>query len=172
MRILICCLLLALIIPQAALAVVSFTQLDEDTFVVSHRIKGIGLRGKAIKLVYTKAASLCIAAGYSHMRIVNEESESGQSDDTANASMRVQFYFQDGEDRLDCDRQSDPEYILQAREKLAKRGYQWPEEPSQEMLTTEAEGEGGDTGSCSIPQIAAMARTGLNDEQIIAACGG
>ncbi len=52
-----------------------------------------------MKLVYTKTASLCVAAGFSHMKILERESETGQVDDSANASIRAQFYFADGEDR-------------------------------------------------------------------------
>jgi len=74
---------------------ITFTQLDDDVFVVSHRVKVIGLRGKAMKLVYTKTASLCVAAGFSHMKILEQESETGQADDSANASIRAQFYFED-----------------------------------------------------------------------------
>ena len=57
-----------LLASQAAMATITFTQLDDDVFSVSHRVKIIGSRSKATKMVYTKAASLCIAAGFSHYR--------------------------------------------------------------------------------------------------------
>ena len=108
--------------PQLAMAVVTFDQLDDDLFVVSHRVKAFGLRGKAMKLVYTKTASLCVAAGFSHMKILEQESETGQADDSANASIRAQFFFEDGEERVDCERNADSDYVGQASQKLAKQG--------------------------------------------------
>ena len=65
---------LLLALPQVASAVVTFQQLDGNTFTVSHKVKWIGSRGQAMDLVYEKAASLCIAAGYSHMKILDQES--------------------------------------------------------------------------------------------------
>ncbi|MCP4201333.1 MAG: hypothetical protein GY769_05290 [bacterium] len=173
MRVTIFLLAAALLVPQAARAVITFTQLDDDVFVVSHRVKVIGLRGKAMKLVYTKTASLCVAAGYSHLRILEQESETGQADDSANASIRAQFYFADGEDRVGCERNADPEYIQQARAKLAKQGYRPPEPGAVGAKAAEGASSGSvkpEGSSCAIEQIAAMARAGLSDEQIRAAC--
>lgn len=160
-----------LLVATSAQAVITFTQLDDDVFVVSHRVKIVGLRGKAMKLVYTKTASLCVAAGYSHMKILDQESETGQSDDSANASIRAQFYLEDGEERVGCERNSDPEYIAQASAKLAKSGYE-PPKPKPEGAAELGESPASDvtSSSCDIAQIAAMARAGLTDEQILAAC--
>ena len=162
-----------LLAPQAALAVITFTQLDDDVFVVSHRVKVIGLRGKAMKLVYTKTASLCVAAGFSHMKILEQESETGQVDDSANASIRAQFYFEDGEERVGCERNADPEYIRQAGEKLARQGYRPPEPAAAKTPAAAAtSGTALKDSTCTLEQIAAMARTGLSDEQIRGACLG
>lgn len=167
-------------LPRPAHATITFQQLDDDMFVVSHRVKIIGSRGQAMDMAYTKAASLCVAAGYSHFEILQQESEAEQSDDSANASLRVRFYPQDGEDRIDCARNADPKYVRQAEEKLRKRGYSLPEATSEpagaEAGSGSATGEpGGEAPSscahgCTIEQIAAMARAGLSDEQISAAC--
>ena len=92
--------LLALAAPQASHAVITFIQLAETVFVVSHRVKFIGSRGKAMKLVYTKAASLCVAAGYSHLKILEQESQASQQHESANASIRVKLFMAGGEDRL------------------------------------------------------------------------
>ncbi len=166
-------LLVLVLLPQAAVAVITFTQLDDDVFVVSHRVKVIGLRGKAMKLVYTKTASLCVAAGFSHMKILEQESETGQADDSANASIRAQFYFEDGDERVGCERNSDPEYIQQAGAKLVKMAYE-PPKPEPERAVGSAGAAAGETdlrdGSCTLEQVAAMARAGLTDEQIRAAC--
>lgn len=162
---------LALLVPATADATISFTQIDDEVFVVSHRVKIIGSRGKATKMVYTKAASLCVAAGYSHLQVLHEESEANQADDTANASLRVRFYFEDAGDRIDCEDGADPVYIAEAQEKLRKQGYDPPEAPDPGMSETDAEEVGvAGGGVCTLEQIAAMARTGLSDDQIRAAC--
>lgn len=161
------------LLPAMAAGTISFTQIDGDVFTVSHRVKIIGSRGKATKMVYTKAASLCKAAGYSYYRILNQESEASQKDDSANASLRVKFYFDDAEDRLDCESAADPQYVHEAQTKLTKKGYVAPEPPSLAVGTSTAEstseGSSG-TGICTIEQIAALARAGISDEQIRAAC--
>ncbi len=156
--------MLLLAIPAGA--VITFTQLGDDLFVVSHRVKVLGLRGKAMKVVYEKTASLCVAAGYSHFEILDQESESGQQDDTANASVRAQFFQTSGSGRVDCERNASSQYIEQARVKLAKIGYQPPEPPS---IDGAAPAESM-CGSCTLEQIAAMARAGLSDQQIRGAC--
>lgn len=157
--------LAALVATPAAHAVITFTQLDEDVFIVSHRVKIVGLRGKAMKVVYEKTASLCVAAGFTHMEIQEQESETGQQDDVANATVRAQFFPRDGERRVECERNSSAEYIEQARDKLAKLGYKGPPPATEVSAGAAAGGE-----PCSVVQIAAMARAGLSDEQIKAAC--
>lgn len=167
MRALAFVLVLLLVLPQAALAVITFTQLDQDIFVISHRVKIIGSRGKAQKMVYVKAASLCKAAGYTHFKILDQESNAAQQYEVANASVRVQFYQTDAEGRASCDTNVDPEYVGQARAKLAKIGYQPP--PPLPEPEAAAEGE-ATTRSCTVDQITAMVKAGFADEQIKAAC--
>lgn len=156
--------LLAVAIP--AEAIITFTQLDDDVFVVSHRIKGIGSRGRAIELVFEKAASLCVAAGFSHYKVLAQESAAAQEDESANASVQVKLFFEDGEDRMECEKRASREYVAQAREKLAARGYR---KPAPAELGGEPAIESAN-GSCTIEQIAAMAKAGLSDAQIKAAC--
>lgn len=167
-------LALLLLAPQAALGVITFTQLDDDVFSVSHRVKLIGSRGKAMKMVYTKAASLCVAAGFSHYKVLQQESEAAQEDDTANASVQVKYFQQDGDDRIGCQRNADPEYVAEARAKLHRQGYappppSAPAEPAA-ASPADAAGEGTSAGTCTLEQIAAMARAGLEDDKIRAAC--
>jgi len=156
--------------------IITFTQLDQSTFTVSHRVKGIGSRGKATKLVYTKAASLCVAAGYSYYRVLDQESQASQQYQAANASVTVGFFFEDGPLRISCRDGSDPEYVQEARQKLQRMGYEAPEpaEEADEAAGTMVEEASGPSGSCpqgcTIEQIAAMARAGLPDEKIRAAC--
>lgn len=165
MRVLAFVLAAALVLPQTALAVISFTQLDQDMFVISHRVKIIGSRGKAQKVVFKKAASLCIAADYSYFKILDQESNAGQRYEVANASVRVQLFQDDGEGRIECERNADEDYTEQARTKLAKIGY----EPPPEKPAPPAEDEGV-VRTCTVEQVSVMVKAGLSDEQIKAAC--
>jgi hypothetical protein len=158
-------------VPAASHAVITFTQLADDIFVVSHRVKFIGSRAQAMKLVYEKAASLCVAAGYTHLEILEQESEAVQEDDSANASVRIKLFQADGADRIDCEKNASQQYIGDAATKLAKMGYRPPategggaEGPSM------VEAGGTPTGVCTIEQIVAMVKAGLELEQIKAAC--
>ena len=170
MRVVPIVLAILLLLPQAAAAIITFTQLDDDVFTVSHRVKLIGSRAKATRLVYTKAASLCIAAGFSHYRVLSEQSEAAQEDDSANATLRVKYFRSNADDRTGCRRGSDPVYIEEARQELARMGYRPPppEAGGEEPAATAADCT--PTGTCSLEQIAAMARAGLTDEQIRGAC--
>lgn len=170
-RILVAVCLLALAAPHVGHAVITFTQLADNIFVVSHRVKFLGSRGQAMKLAYTKAASLCVAAGYSHMEIVDQESEAAQEDDAANASVRVKYSMSPGEDRLDCSMNAEHEYVGQAGAKLLAQGYRPPDREAMAAAAPSSADEGGTpTGSCSIEQIVAMVKAGLEVEQIKAAC--
>jgi hypothetical protein len=170
------CLAVCFLAAPAARATLSFTQLDDDMFMVTHRVKVIGSRGKATEMVYTKAASLCIAAGYTYMRVLDQESAAAQEYEAANASLRVQFFPADGEDRMSCKTRSDAEYVAEAQEKLASQGYQPPAAPEERPMPPSArpQAAGGAlcNSTCTIGQVAAMARTGLSDDQILAACPG
>ncbi|MCP4205178.1 MAG: hypothetical protein GY769_24980 [bacterium] len=117
-----------LIAPQIAMAVVTFDQLDDDLFVISHRVKVKFWmsRGQAMRKVYEKAGSICLAAGYTHFEILQQESQAGQWQDDANASVRVRFFFEGSEERIECRRTASDRYIEQATVKLAKRGYRPP----------------------------------------------
>ncbi len=168
-RVLIIIVLAALMTPRAGEAVITFNQLDDDIFVVSHRVKIIGSRGQATRLVYEKTASLCVASGYAYFKILQQESEASQRDDSANATLRAQFFFDDEEERIGCEKNANPEYVEQARVKLAKRGYQPPERPQPGERDPAADG-GDDAWSCTVEQISAMVKAGFSDPQIKAAC--
>jgi hypothetical protein len=133
--------------PQLAMAVISFHQLDEDLFVVSHRVKVKfwTSRGQAVKKVYEKAASLCVAAGYSHLEILHQESEAEQWVDDANASLQIRFFPEAGKERLDCRRTASDRYIEQAAVKLVKRGYRPPPPPADS--STDAQTDSGSARS-------------------------
>lgn len=161
---------ISLLLPSAAFAVITFEQLDEDLFIVSHRVKGPGSRGQAMSLVYEKAASLCIAAGYSYFRIFDQESAASQRYQMANASVRVQFFWDDGAERIGCEDNASLDYIAEATDKLARAGYVRPERQTVPASPAGSSENGPRFGSCTLEQVAAMARAGLSDEQIRAAC--
>lgn len=155
-------------IPQLAGAVITFEQLDENTFSISHQVKGFGGRGQAMELVYEKAASLCIAAGYTHMQILDQASHAGGGWEAPNATVTVKFFLDDADDRVSCEMKASQDYINQATKKLQKRGYKGPEvdaaapDPAPQPVSPPS--------SCTVEQIAAMVKAGMTDAQIKAAC--
>ena len=151
-------------IPQFALATMTFEQLDDNTFTVSHRVKWFGGRGQAMDLVYEKAASLCVAAGYSHLKVMEQESNVPAEYQSANATVTVKFFLEGGDDRIACNGKATEEYVKQAKTKLEKKGYKGP-------VAVEPAAEDEDAASiCTVEQIAAMVKAGLTEEQIKAAC--
>ncbi len=159
--------LILFLVSQASFAVITFDQLTDDIFVVSHRIKLAGSRGRAMKLVYEKSASLCAAAGFTHYAILDQESAAGQRYEAANASIRIQLFQVTGEGRIDCEKNANPDYVAQAHAKLARRGYV-PPDPATVAAAEAAAAEA--SSACTVEQITAMVRAGLSDEQIRAAC--
>ena len=155
---------LILTVPLSAGATLTFEQLDQRTFTISHRVKWVGGRGQAMELVYEKAASLCVAAEYSHFEIVNQESHAGGGYEAANATVTVRFFHEAGDDRVACDVKASDDYVKEAREKLEKRGYTGP--AAAEASGGPQEGE----NHCTVEQITAMVRAGLTENQIKAAC--
>lgn len=151
-------------VAESASAVVTFQQLDGNTFTVSHKVKWIGSRGQAMDLVFEKAASLCLAAGYTHMKILDQETTSAGYYQNANATLTVKFFLETGEGRVDCHPKASDEYIEQAKKKLAKKGYTGPIEAADDGEESEGENQ------CTVEQIAAMVKAGLSEEQIKAAC--
>jgi hypothetical protein len=153
--------ILLLFVPQVVLATITFHQLDGHTFTISHYVKWVGGRAQAMDVVYEKAASLCIAAGFSHLVIVEQESD---KQGVANATVTVQFFQEDGEGRVACDVKASQEYITEAAKKLDKQGYKGP-------TTVEASDESQKTDNiCTVEQITTMAKIGITDSQIEAAC--
>lgn len=113
------------------------------------------------------------ASARTHFEILQQDSEANQADDAANASIRAQFFLTDGQGRVECGRNAEQEYINEASQKLAKSGYSPPDKNAVAAPQSAAGDAGSPLGdlSCSLQQITAMARSGLTDEQILAACG-
>jgi hypothetical protein len=121
------------LISGAARADVKFTRLSEDQFIVHHRKQSLlGAEAKAMKTTFIEAASVCIAAGFSHMEIketnVGERHHGGTWGGTgrgASADVRIELYLDPGEgeidelDLLECEPLSDPKKVDKAARKLA-----------------------------------------------------
>jgi hypothetical protein len=153
--------ILLIAIPQVALATITFHQLDGNTFTISHYVKWVGGRAKAMDSVYEKAASLCVAAGFTHLVIMEQESD---KHGVANATVTVQFFQEDGEGRVACDVKASQEYVTEAAKKLDKQGYKGPP-------AAKASGDPiGIANYCTVEQITAMSKAGMTDSQIKAAC--
>lgn len=159
---------IALAVPQAALAVLTFEQLDANTFSVSHQVKGFGGRGQAMELVYEKAASLCVAAGYKYMEVIGQESHAGGAWQSPNATVTIKFFSEGGGERIGCELKASDEYVIQATKKLASRGYSGPVEA--ETPTEVTVRNDGEVNHCTVAQITAMVNAGLSENQIKAAC--
>jgi hypothetical protein len=157
-------LILVLTVAQVASAVITFEQLDGNTFTVSHQVKWIGGRGQAMQVVYEKVASLCVAAGFTHYQIVDQASHAGGGYQAANATVTVKFFLEGAEDRVECGVRATEEYVKQAQAKLEKRGYEGP--PAADVH----EGSAAEENHCTVEQIAAMVKAGLTEAQIKAAC--
>jgi len=111
--------------PQLAMAKVTFEQPDDDVFVVFHR-DFMGSRHHAIRQATEKAASLCVAAGYTHLKIIHQESQAPQDGLFANASVRARFFLEDGEERIECERNASEKYIEQVPVRLRKKSDRRP----------------------------------------------
>lgn len=126
--------LLALV-ASLALADVKYTRLSKDQFIIHHRKQTtLGAEAKAVKTTYTEAASVCIAAGFSHLEI--KETNIGEREHGtalgggrgASADVRVEFYLDPGEDQIEeldllaCEPLADPQKVEKAKEKLAREG--------------------------------------------------
>ena len=124
-------------LPVPASADVKFTKLAENQFVVHHRkLTKIGAEAKATRTAYKEAASICIAAGYTHMEIkdlnVGERTHGGAlgGGRGASADIRIKLY-QDPEegiveekDLIECKPLADPIKVEKAKKKLAKQAKQ------------------------------------------------
>ena len=154
-------------VPQVAHAVITFDQLGDDVFTISHAVKLVGGRGVAMDVVYEKASSLCIAAGYTHLKVLGQESNAGSDYESPNATVRAQFFRGgSGEGLVKCEIKATQKYIDQAKKKLDRRGYRGPAAPPEATQAISG------SATCSIQQIMTMTKAGLSDQQIKAACPG
>lgn len=126
-------IVIALSLPATAiLADVKFTQLSDDQFIVHHRKHTtLGAEAKAMKTAVAEAASICVAAGFTHMEL--KDQNVGERDHTgfwgggrgASADLRVKFFTEPDEDKIDekdlfeCKPLADDKKVAVAKRKLA-----------------------------------------------------
>lgn len=125
---------IAIVCTPTWAAALKFAKLTDNQFIIHHQ-KGMSFGSgetKATKTAYTKAASVCIAAGFTHFE-VQDLSISGAvaagaygGGRPAAADLRVKFYtnpaaaLAEEKSLLECQSMADPEYIELAKVKLAK----------------------------------------------------
>lgn len=120
-----------LLVASVAEADVKFTRLSDTQFVVHHRkLTVFGAEAKATRTAYREAASICVAADYTHMEIKDlnvGEREFGGDDGGgrgASADLRIKLYLEPDEEKIDekdlieCAPLADPLKTERAREKL------------------------------------------------------
>ncbi|MEZ5333663.1 MAG: hypothetical protein R2991_16885 [Thermoanaerobaculia bacterium] len=155
---------------SSASAVLHFDRLEEDLFAVRHKVLFMGSEEKAVKLVHEKAASICVAAGYTHYAVLELESTPLEDDESATAEATVRFFHEAGDERTACEEEADPEYVAEARRELGMPAAEAAPVPAVDGAPAAAAEPEVRAGSCTVAQIAAMVRAGFSDEQIEAAC--
>jgi hypothetical protein len=125
--------ILCFAVALTAVADVKFTRLSEDQFIVHHRkLTLLGAEAKATRTAYAEAASICIAAGFTHLEIkeqnIGERQHGGAwgGGRGASADVRVKFFADPDEEKVEeldliaCEPLADPKKVERAREKLAQ----------------------------------------------------
>lgn len=107
------------VVSSASAATLRFQRSAEDRFVVSHNVK-LGGANKAVKMVYKKAASLCVAAGFSYFEVLGQEVGRPSQYQFAGGTLQVRFKHEQTEEGLDCQENSEPRYVELAKKKLKK----------------------------------------------------
>lgn len=107
---------------------IKFTRLSDDQFIVHHRKKTRwGAEAKATRTAYVEAASICVAAGYTHMEIKDMnigERTFGFSGRGASADVRVELHLDptpseiDEADLIACAPLAEKDKVEKARKKL------------------------------------------------------
>ena len=119
--IVVCSIAMLLSTSAATAATLRFQRLGEDRFVVSHNVK-LGGANKAVKMAYKKAASLCVAAGFSYFEVLGQEVGRPSQYQFAGGTLQVRFKHErtEGGLELDCKENAEPRYVELAKKKLTK----------------------------------------------------
>ena len=125
--------LAAFLLASPTLADVKFTQLSDNQFIVHHRKQTLfGAEAKAMKTAVAEAASLCIAAEYTHMELKDQNVGERQYGGVfgggrgASADLRIKLYTDPDEDKIDekdlleCKPLANDKKVAVAKRKLAR----------------------------------------------------
>lgn len=95
---LIAILVVFLAVPCAAST--RLMKLKEDHYMLTHQKQtGFGGQGKALRMNYVKAGSLCVILGYSWFEIKDTQSKGRSFGSAAAATMEVKFYREKAKDK-------------------------------------------------------------------------
>ena len=77
-------------------------QLQEDRYLVTHQKQSFfGGQGKALRMVYEKAGSLCVILGYSWFEIKDNQSKGRSFGSGAASTLDVKFYNEKPDDEIE-----------------------------------------------------------------------
>ena len=96
-------LLLAVATPVAATT--RLQKLSENRYLITHKKhSGFGGSGKALRMAYEKAGSLCVLLDYKWFEVRDVHSQGRGYNKTASATMEVKFYHEEEiEDLNNCE---------------------------------------------------------------------
>lgn len=105
-----------------ASATTRLQKLSEDRYLLTHQKQtGFGGQGKALRMTYEKAASLCLLLDYSWFEIRNSQSKGRTWGSAAAATMEIKLYKeQEKEDLNDCQALASEEQKQVMRKALQK----------------------------------------------------
>ena len=89
---------------------------------------------RASKKAAERVASVCIAAGFSHYQVIEEDQRSGKHGSyfkamqKASHTIRAKFLHEEVEGSYSCAFSANEDYIKRAKKIAAKNGYPWPVE--------------------------------------------
>lgn len=126
-------ILVAFLVAAATQADVKFTRLAENQFIVHHRkLTVLGAEAKAMRTAVKEAASICVAAGFTHMELKDQNVGERMHGNAlgggrgASADLRIKLYTDpdeqavDEKDLLDCAALADPKKVEVAKKKLER----------------------------------------------------
>ena len=119
-------MMLGLAVP--CMATTRLMKLTEDRYLLTHQKQsGFGGQGKALRLTYVKAGSLCEILGYSWLEITDTQSKGRSFGSGAATTLEVKFYHDKSEadaeaqdDLLNCQDLATEEQKERMKKELAK----------------------------------------------------
>lgn len=115
-------LILLSFLATSATATTRLQKLADNRYLITHQKQtGFGGQGKALRMSYEKAASLCLLLDYSWFEVRNSQSKGRTWGGGAAATMEVKFYHErENEDLNDCQALASAEQTEVMRKALQK----------------------------------------------------